>query len=351
MRVNTPVNLGVVSYTQNQSIYEAMPILTTSATSGALLFGSSLFLQRLHLPGPINLSEVDMAFSFAMSTSASSASWGSLERTFAIYKFANSTSLALITSAAVTQTFAASNTTNATQGSLSQVVGGWTVTGGVINPMTFASTSFSAGDYVIGNIVALVASTSATITIFGAAATGLTLGSFLTASGSASVYSTVGTVAGSFHTASTSASVFSNSGTLAQILVKATVTTTASTTGSAASLTVFTAAPTVVGVMESGGLSAVTLATAAPTIAGVLSSSGLTSVYAMAAVGGVAFQYQGTGVSYTAGGGTTYAPFYVGIMNTGAAPANITLTTGTAASLTTYGATAQSQPWFALVGV
>ena len=112
-----------------------------------------------------------------------------------------------------------------------------------------------------------------------------------------------------------------------------------------------TAAPTVVSAMLSGGLSAGSFITGSSSIAAVtavgVAALGTTSINAASSFLGN-FQYQASGSIYTAG--TNAGPFVNGIFSTGAFPANITLTTGTTAGLTTFGSTAQIQPFFALVG-
>src|SRR5271166_5714298 len=131
-----------LSFTQNSPLRQVgVPVATASTTSGvAMAFGSSLFLDRMYLHGPMNLSECDMAISVAMATAASSTgTYGSVARTLVIYSFSNSTKLASFLSTTWATTFVATSVTSGALTNFSDIVPGWTQAGGVIVPMTFAS--------------------------------------------------------------------------------------------------------------------------------------------------------------------------------------------------------------------
>ena len=144
-------------------------VVSASTTSGvAMAFGSSLFLDRLYIPGPMNLSEVDLALSMAMATAASSTgSYGVVARTLVVYTFGNSTSLGSLYSTSQSITFVGTSTTTGGLTNRSNLVAGWTQAGGVIAPMTFASSALAPGDYVFGNLISFSGSANATISLFG----------------------------------------------------------------------------------------------------------------------------------------------------------------------------------------
>jgi hypothetical protein len=377
----TPGGNFVSLTTKNRLAEVNAAVATGSGTASQTVFGSSLFLEEIYVPAQMRLSEVDMAFSFSFSTSATTSTYGSMNRSFVIYSYVNSISLASLFSTTQGFAFGGSSTTQGAQSFMSQVAGGWTAAGGVIVPMTFASTLIPAGQYVIGNLVGFSVASSATASMYGVALGGmssstlavvqsnqLSAASMLTAPGVASVLSNSATLAKAaftaFTAAPTAANVLSTVNTAAAILVHATATTTASTSGAASSYTLFTAAPTNAAVLSNSGTLAIavfTAFTAAPVPATVLSSTGLlagsyisnttwgnaiTSLTLVATA--EAFNYLGASSVLT--GGLSYAPFHFGLMSTGGIPAGITLTAGTTAGLTTYGSTAALQPWWGLVG-
>jgi hypothetical protein len=391
--------------TKNRLAEVSAAIATGSGTASQTVFGSSLFLEALYIPAQMRLSEVDMAFSFSFSTSATTSTYGSMNRSFAIYSYVNASTLSSVFSTTQGIAFGGSSTTQGAQTAMSQVAGGWTATGGVIVPMTFASTLIPPGEYVMGNLVAFSVASSATASMYGVAlglmtsstlavvqSNQLSVASMLTAPGAASVLSNSATLAKAaftaFTVAPTVANVLSSSAIVsfpsgihfasltyaasANIIASATGGTlvglgaqTAAQTMSFASLAGSYLSASVSGaVLSNAGTAAIaafTGFTAAPVNATVLSSSGLTagsyisnttwgnaitSITLVTTAG--AFNY--LGASSSMGGGLSYSPFFYGLMSTGAIPVAITLTTGTTAGLTTYGSTAALQPWWGLVG-
>src|SRR5579863_3425846 len=126
-----------LSFTQNSPLQQVgIPLVSASITSGvAMAFGSSLFLNRMYIPGPMNLSECDMALSMAMATAASSTgSYGSFARTLVVYTFSNSTKLASLYSTSQGVTFVGTSVTSGALTNFSNIVPGWTQAGGVIFP-------------------------------------------------------------------------------------------------------------------------------------------------------------------------------------------------------------------------
>ena len=374
-----------LSYTQNIPLQQVgEPLVSGSGTASQTMFGSSLFLERVFVHGVMNLSELDLAMSFSFATTSVS---GSMNRSMVIYSFANSTSLASLLSTSQGISFTGSNTTTGASTAFSQVAAGWTQAGGVIVPMTFASSTLAPGDYVIGNLIAFSLGSSASASLFGAgnnvalaaqtvaAATGIAstaaaVTAFSAAPTVVAVMSSNGLLAASALTASGIVSAQTAAASLAITNVEATSTfaSSASSTYSAwermnaVARTVLTGATGTLGALSSGGLLAGSFHTASGS-ASVLSNSGTAAV---AAVTNVALAVLGTtniqglttslpgfaylGASSVLTGGLFYEPFQNGVMSTGGIPAAITLTTGTTAGLTVYGSTAAAQPWFALVG-
>lgn len=321
-----------LSFTQNSPLQQVgNAILSASATSGALVFGSSLFLDRVYVPGPMNLSEVDVAISLSMSSSATAGLWGSMNRSFVVYSFSNSTKLASLYSTSLGITFNGSTTTTGASTALSQVLAAWTAAGGVVVPMTFASSELAPGDYVFGNLIAFSGSTSASISLYGAIANSI------------AAAQTVGAVTNTTQTAAKT--IVTNIGSIATGNagnVGWLNSFGSSTTSSLPSSTVFsTDAYIQLPLLTSYASSAVTLNTAAPTALGSTTINAATTLLP-------AFNY--LGASSTLTGGLYFQPFQNGLMSTGGVPAAITLTTGTTAALTIYGSTAAAQPWFGLVG-
>jgi hypothetical protein len=374
-----------MSYTANVPLQQVgEPMASGSGTASQTMLGSSLFLDRVYLHGYMNLSEIDMAMSMAFATTSVS---GSMNRSMVLYSFVNSTSLASVLSASQGISFTGSNTTTGASTALSQVAAGWTVAGGIIVPMTFASSSIAPGDYVMGNIVAFSLASSASVSLFGignnvslaaqtvAAATAIAstaaaVTAFSAAPTVVAVMSSNGLLAASALTASGIVSAQTAAASLAITNVEATSTfaSSASSTYSAwermnaVARTVLTGATGTLGALSSGGLLAGSFYTASGS-ASVLSNSGTAAVavvtnVAVAALGTTSIQglttslpaFQYLGASSVLTGGSFYEPFQNALMSTGGIPAAITLTTGITAGLTVYGSTAAAQPWFALVG-
>jgi hypothetical protein len=102
--------------------------------------------------------------------------------------------------------------------------------------------------------------------------------------------------------------------------------------------------------MSTGGLVAGSFITASGSLSAVTNVGATTAQTIISALSSTLPTFNYLGASSVLTGGLFYAPFQFGLMSTGGIPANITLTTGTTAALTTYGTTAAAQPWFALVG-
>ena len=374
--------LPSLSFIENMNMQEVeIPLVSGSGTASQTMFGSSLFLDRLFVPGVMHLSEVDLAMSFAFATTSVS---GSMNRSFVVYSFVNSTSLASLISASLGISFTGSNTTTGASTAFSQVAGAWTVAGGVIVPMTFASSSIAAGDYVVGNLLAFSLASSASASLFGVVAKALTSQSIsaVTAITSATLgalssggLAAVSALTGTTNVTVTSMAVHAGSA-LTALTQNATnnvswfVSRASSASTSVASATssfTFVEAPFVGSLGTTAG-SIITGSTAATAFsAGGLSAgsfvgtsgslSAVTNV-GVAALGSTTVNNLSTslpgfnylGASSVLTGGLFWQPFDAGLMSTGGIPANITLTTGTTAGLTVYGSTAMQQPWVALIG-
>ena len=339
-----------LSFTQNQALSLATAVVATaSATSGATMFGSSLFLQRIYVPGPMNLSEVDMAMSFALTTSATSKTWGSINWSFAVYSFSNSTKLVSLYSSALGISWNGSNATSGTAQAFSVCDAAWSAAGGVIVPMTFASTELAPGEYVIGNLLAFSASSTATLSLFGAMENTAVTSVVLMNTGSLAVNMGTGTLGStalgsSFIAAQMStnfsgltfySSISTNTASTAANLSLLSASVTASSAGQQASL-IFNQSASSLLTKVSMNVSAVTLNT---------STIQVTMATAAPSVTIPGFNYLGASSAVGAP-----SAFVHGLMSTGGIPAAITLSTGTANALTTYGSTAAAQPWIALVG-
>ena len=202
-----------LSFTNNSPLQAiGAVVVSASTTSGvAMAFGSSLFLDRMYVPGPMNLSECDLALSMAMASAASSTgSYGSFARTLVVYSFSNSTKLASLFSASQSITFVGTTVTTGALTNLSNLVGGWTQPGGVIMPTTFASTALPPGDYVIGNLISFSGSANSSISLFGqinnvnaAAQTVTTQATAAMTVGTGTIASTIASLAGANSTGCT----------------------------------------------------------------------------------------------------------------------------------------------------
>jgi hypothetical protein len=340
-----------LSFTQNQALTLATAVVASaSATSGATMFGSSLFLQRMYIPGPMNLSEVDMAMSFALTTSATSNAWGSIKRSVGIYSFSNSTKLVSLYSASQGVSWnGSSNTTGAAQ-NWSICDAAWSAAGGVIVPMTFASTELAPGEYVIGNLLAFSASSTATISLFGAMENTAVTSAVSLNTGSRAMTVGTGTIAVSSYAAGYTPVFFSTN--FASLTISSSGTTNTASTAGNLSLLSFSASATSAGQQislsmassNSNILSSVSMNSSAVTVN--TSTVGVTLATAAPAITVPAFNYLGAGSSVN----NAPSAFLAGLMSTGGLPAAITLTTGTANALTTFGSTASNQPWVAMVG-
>jgi hypothetical protein len=350
-----------LSVTQNMALQDiGGPIATATGTvMGTAGFGSSLFLQRIYIPQQLNLTEVDLAMGISFPATNNGA--GTMSQSWVLYSLGNSSSLASVMSTSSTYAWATGTSTAGASTSLTQFQGGWSIQ--KLHPMTFAITSTSAGEYVVGNLIDFSQAASTwTIALLGQ------LGS-ITNSTTLSNVTTTGqtTFAGLSNAGTLSFSVLSNAGTavrtalsaaaqLAITNVEATVAAasasgatltsnssyarsnvarTVLTASTSQSITAFTAAPTVAGI---------TAFSIAPTSATVLSSVALSTQ-------SIVPQYLTVpNLVYIGTGSTTSAlpsVFLAGIMSTGAIPAAITLSS---TAVTQWGTAAGAQPYFALIG-
>src|SRR5262249_886250 len=135
----------------------------------------------------------------------------------AIYSFGNSTSLASVASISGTSAWNTGTSTAGGSVSLTQFQGGWSTP--LIQPMTFNSTSLSAGEYVMGQLFDFAQGSSTwTLNFFGAQAASTALASGATGLTSASLgaLSSGGLAAASAFTASTNVvNALSSTGLLA----------------------------------------------------------------------------------------------------------------------------------------
>ena len=334
---------AAISYSQNYQLQDVAPMLTalvttTGSTAAVQPWNSSLFLQRLFIPGQINLSEVDLAIGINFHNSTS-AGQGSMSQSLVLYSFGNSTSLASVFSTSTSNSWTSGSTTAAgSYYSHSQV--GWS--GQNILPFTFANTSLLPGEYVIGNLLAFAGqSTSWTVTLFG------NVGE-LTASIAA------GTVLNTTTVALTQIAVHAGSGitglltygtgaagTTGWLLSHATSATQSFTSASSTNQT-FIQFSSVASIGTTAG-SIITGTTAVSALSAVALASGSSTFLASTIP---AFGFIGT----QSGATTSGIPnaFYCGIMSTGGIPVSIAVT---AAGITITGSVALQQPWFAIVGL
>jgi hypothetical protein len=376
-----------LSYTANLPLTEvAGTIISTSGTVTGI--STSLFLQRIQLDAPMNLSEIDMAMSIAFPNTSQGA--GTISRSFVLYSFGNSTSLASSFSTSGTSAWTTGTSTVAGSVSLTEFQGGWSTP--LIQPMTFASSRVPAGEYVVGQMFNFSQATSTwTVNIYGGAGNSTSLLTAATALTSATLgaLSSGGLQAGSVHTATTSlaltgystsavSGVF-NGGTSAfgsLRLLSLTNNTGGVTIGASAAAGVvsglstaetgtfttiagsyLTAAANINVMLASNSSSANLLSSAGLSAGSFLTASG--SISALTNVGLAAlgsntvavtalpnFGYIGTGSTST---GVIPNAFIAGIfgLGTSAFPTTVALTT---TALTQTGSVAYQQPWFALIG-
>ena len=235
------------SFTQNALFQQIGQILvanvTATGTSAAVKpFNSSLFLQRIFLPGSMSLSEVDLAIGIAFPNSTSDGQ-GSVSQTFVLYSFVNSTSLASLLSASGSSSWTTGSATHAGS-SFSQSQVAWS--GQNLKPFIFAASAVPAGEYVVGNMIAFAGqSTSWTVTMFGANALGTTSIAAMTG-----VNSTTVAAASPFATGSSAVTMFTATPTSAPVFLTATGTSvvlaavSAFSSSASAGITAFSAAPT-----------------------------------------------------------------------------------------------------------
>ncbi len=365
---------SAISLTQNDDLgLVAGTIVSKAGTvTGTAGVGSSLFLQRVNLPGKMSLSEIDVAMSIGFPATNQGA--GTMSRSMVIYSFGNSTSLATVASASGTSAWNTGTSTAGASSSLTQFQGGWSSP--LIQPFTFASTSLSAGDYVVGQLFNFAQGSSTwTLNFYGAQAVSTFLASAATNLTSATLgaMSSGGLSSGSLFSATTNITLSSMSIAAASginaITQNATnniswfvsrATSAVTSVASATSSFTFLEAPFVgsIGTVAGSIITASTAATALSN-AGLLSGSFHTASGSLGAVTNVAlgalnsstlaqlglpaFGFIGTG-STTSGFPTA---FMAGIMSTGAVPTAITLTS---AAVTYSGSIAFQQPWWALAG-
>jgi hypothetical protein len=274
--------------------------------------------------------------------------------------------------------------------------------------MTFASSTLAPGDYVVGNLVAFSLASSASASLYGvadnvalagqtvSAVTGITSASLgaLSSGGLAAVSALTGTTnitvnsealgAGSAVTGTVAGSVLTGLSSLGTasagitnwFITKASTNVASTTIATATNIpvaqmslvvSVGTAAGSVISAVRAGSIITGTTAATALSAAGYSAGSfvgtsgsfGAVTNVGLAALGGTTINAMTTsvpsfnylGASSVLTGGSFYAPFQGGVMGTGGVPAAITLTTGAANALTTYGSTAAAQPWFAMIGL
>lgn len=339
-------------------------IVTKSGTvTGTDGVGSSLFLKRVMIPSVMNLSEIDVAMSIGFPATNQGA--GTMSRSMVLYSFGNATSLASVLSFSGTSAWATGTSTAGGNTSLTQYQGGWSVP--LVQPMTFASTAVSAGEYVIGQLFDFAqASSTWTLAFYGAKGASSFLASAATNLTSASLGAvSVATVAGSGVTGVSSyASNFlalSTAGSFTAFVMSQTVSTGASSfsgtqsTGISAHAWSFTNTAKSVSFQLGGNSANSNIVSSVGVVAGSI-INGLTTLGAVTnvALGALNsstlaqltlpnFGFIGTG-STTSNFPTN---FMNGIMSTGAVPAAITLT---AAGVTWSGSYAHQQPWFLMAG-
>ena len=181
-----------LSVTQLTPIQDIVVVTSVTSLGISTALSSSLFLNRIFVPGEMFLSEIDVAQ--AISFNATSNGAGSFSRSMVVYSFGNSTSLASLLSFSVSGTWKTGTITAAGSTSISQYQGGWS--GPNIAPMTFASSVLPPGDYVVGQLFNFsAASASWSLSFFGNAGEG-------TVSATVDAITSLGTQATTFHTLS-----------------------------------------------------------------------------------------------------------------------------------------------------
>jgi len=236
-------------------------VVTSGATSTANSFGSSLLLQRVFLPAAMTLTEVDLAHNISFAVTNSGA--GQMSQSLVLYSFVNSTQLTSVLSISSSWSWSSGTSTTAGATSLTQFQGGWS--GPLVHPMTFGSTSTTAGEYVVGHLLNFSASsTNWSVSLYGA--DGLCTSTTQVAAASGVTSATLGAM--------------SSGGLLAASALTASTST---------AITAFTVAPSVASVNTSGGLvagSAVTGISSYGAAFLALSTSGNASAFTISASSG-----------------------------------------------------------------
>jgi len=332
----------------NFSFYQNIPInmvgsfiLNKNGASfaGTRGVGSSLWLQRFSIPAQMNLSEVDNIM--MMTFSATNAGGGTLSRAMGIYSFGNNTSLASLLSFSSTSSWNSGTITAGTSTSLTQFQVGWGTTGAganssaIMQPMTFASSTLAAGEYVYAHWMDISQATSTGVM-------GLILhGALLANSSAVQVPNTINSTSAAV-LSSNNAISFGSVHFLSHTNVTGGKTIGASATNGALSGLSSAITMTMVTNFTSGSY------LTANNTASVLNSVALASAaQSLLSVGGIGVFYVGTGSTFASTAAAMPNFFIGGLMSTASIPATIGLTD---TALTYTGITAQRQPWFALVG-
>jgi hypothetical protein len=292
----------------------------SGAVTGTAGFGSSLFLQRQSLVAPMTLTEMDLALGVSFLSTSNGA--GTLSQSFVVYSLQGTTGLSSVLSTSGSFAWTTGTSTVAGSTSLTEFQGGWSVP--KIHPLTFASSSLAAGEYVVGNLLNFAqASSTWTIGLYGA------LESF-------SQSTTISGITGiSSHAANVQPVVLS-SGASGLTAFNMTQTSSASSAHAASAISV--AASNSVASVEFN-------ISAANSAHNLISSIGTVQVGPLAPTL-PSFVYIGTGSS--TGASAAFPSFFVGgVMSTGAVPAAISLST---TALTYTGTAAAALPWMAMVG-
>jgi hypothetical protein len=305
----------------------------------------------------MTLSEVDIAMSIGFPATNQGA--GTISRSLHIFSFGNSTSLATVYSVSGSSSWNTGTSTVGASASLTQFQGGWSAP--FIQPMTFASSTLAAGEYVIGQMFDFAqASSTWTLAFYGVQAHSTFLASAATNLTSASLgaLSSGGLVGVSAFTGSGSVAVISNAGTLAVNNYELSSNTFAGSAGSAIATataistktfsiqarTLFSAAPSTAGVMLSTAMSAGSFIGTSGSLGAITNVAlGALNSSTLAQLAFPNFGFIGSG-STTSGFPTL---FMNGIMSTGTSCFTIDLR---ATNVTYSGSIAFQQPWFALIG-
>ena len=358
-------NVPKISVTQKTPLQLIAGTIVSKAgtVTGTAGVGSSLFLQRLYLPAAMSLTEIDCLLSIGFPATSQGA--GTMSRSMAIYSFGNSTSLATVVSASGTSAWNTGTSTAGASSSLTQFQGGWSSP--LIQPMTLASSTLAAGEYVVGQLFNFAQGSSTwTLNFYGAVPASSLLASAATNLTSATLGAmSVALVAGSGITGISSyASQFlalSTAGSLTAFILSQTASSAASsfsgpisTGGSQLALSITNTAKSVSfqlkgessnsNIVSSIGVNAGSVVNGSTTLGAVTNVAlGALNSSTLAQLTLPNFGYIGTG-STTSNFPTV---FMVGIMSTGAIPTAISVT---AAAVTMSGSVAYQQPWFRLIG-